>query len=34
MAYIERDFPIERLNLIAQKEAPVGGRKPIYNLHK
>jgi len=34
MAYIEYDFPIEQLNRIAQKEAPVGGRKPLYNLHK
>lgn len=33
-AYIETDFPIEEVNKLAKKEAPVGGRKPIYNLHK
>ena len=32
MAYIERDFPIEGLNKIAQKEG--NAKKPIYQIHK
>ncbi|MBM4467717.1 MAG: DUF1156 domain-containing protein, partial [Chloroflexi bacterium] len=32
MAYIERDFPIEGLNKIAQKEG--NAKKPIYQMHK
>ena len=32
MKYIERDFPIERLNEIAMKEG--NAKKPIYQLHK
>lgn len=34
MRYIEKDLPIEALNAIAAKEAPVGGHRPIYDLHK
>jgi adenine-specific DNA methylase len=32
--YIEYDFPLREVNRLAQKEAPVGGRRPIYFLHK
>jgi len=32
MKYIEKDFPIERLNEIARKEG--NARKPIYTIHK
>jgi len=32
MSYIEKDFPIERLNEIAFKEA--NAKKPIYQIHK
>jgi len=32
MKYIEKDFPIDRLNVIAQKEA--NSKKPIYQIHK
>lgn len=32
MSYIEKDFPIERLNLIALREA--NAKKPIYQIHK
>jgi adenine-specific DNA methylase len=32
--YIEYDFPLQEVNRLAQKEAPVGGRRPIYFLHK
>lgn len=32
MTYIEKDFPIERLNEIALKEA--NAKKPIYQIHK
>jgi len=32
MSYIEKDFPIERLNAIALKEA--NAKKPIYQIHK
>lgn len=32
MRYIEKDFPIERLNEIALKEA--NAKKPIYQIHK
>ena len=32
MSYIEKDFPIERLNEIALKEA--NAKKPIYQIHK
>lgn len=34
MRYIEHDLPIEGLNAIAAKEAPVGGHRPIYDIHK
>ncbi len=32
MAYIERDFPIEQVNPLAQREA--NAKRPIYMLHK
>ena len=32
MPYIEKDFPIERLNEIAKKEG--NAKKPIYQIHK
>ncbi len=32
MSYIEKDFPIERLNEIALREA--NAKKPIYQIHK
>jgi len=32
MKYIEKDFPIERLNEIARKEG--NAKKPIYQIHK
>jgi len=32
MSYIEKDFPIEKLNEIALKEA--NAKKPIYQIHK
>lgn len=32
MKYIEKDFPIDRLNVMAQKEA--NSKKPIYQIHK
>ena len=32
MKYIERDFPIERINEIAMKEG--NAKKPIYQIHK
>ena len=32
MKYIERDFPIEKLNEIARKEG--NAKKPIYQIHK
>ncbi len=32
MSYIEKDFPIERLNEIALKEA--NAKKPVYQIHK
>jgi len=32
--YIEYDFPLREVNRLAQKETPVGGRRPIYFLHK
>lgn len=32
--YIEYDFPLHEVNRLAVKESPVGGRKPIYNMHK
>ncbi len=32
--YIEYDFPLFEVNRLAVKESPVGGRKPIYQMHK
>ena len=32
MKYIEKDFPIEKLNEIARKEG--NAKKPIYQIHK
>ena len=32
MKYIEKDFPVDKLNIIAQKEA--NAKKPIYQIHK
>lgn len=34
MKYIERDFPIERLNEIARKESVVSLKKPVYLIHR
>jgi adenine-specific DNA methylase len=34
MKYIEKDFPIERLNEIARKESVVSLKKPVYLLHR
>jgi len=31
---IEIDFPIEYMNLLAEKESNVASRKPIYKMHK
>ena len=32
MKYIEKDFPIEKLNEIARKEG--NAKKPVYQIHK
>ena len=32
MKYIEEDFPIEKLNEMASKEAQA--KKPIYQIHR
>ena len=34
MRYIERDLPIEGLNVIATAETGLGMRRPIYMIHK
>ena len=34
MKYIEKDFPIEKLNEIARKESVVSLKKPVYLLHR
>ena len=34
MKYIEKDFPIEKLNEIAKKESVVSLKKPVYLIHR